>query len=149
MSDIRQLTELRDRLRRAKRDVRRSVMSEMDKAADDVKMKMRELAPVDTGNLRDSIQIVKSGTDRWQIGPVNVPYAAAQEFGSKPHVIIASPGKTLVFVSGGTTRFAKSVKHPGNKPQPYVRPAREWAEKNVSMRVEKVGNSLLRKDRRA
>lgn len=146
MSDFSQLEQLRDRFVRAKQQVRRSVMSEMDKAADDVKMKMRELAPVDTGNLRDSIAVVKMGSNRWQIGPVGVEYAAAQEYGAKPHVIVASPGKVLVFVSGGQTRFATSVKHPGNKAQPYIRPAADWARQNVSKQIQVIGNSMLRKN---
>jgi hypothetical protein len=147
VSDFKELTALRDRLIKARRDVRRAVMSDMDKAADDVKLKMYELAPVDTGNLRESIAVIKLG-DRWQIGPVNVPYAAAQEYGAKPHIIVASPGKVLVFKSGGVNRFAKSVKHPGNKPHPYIRPAADWAREELSKRVAVTGASLLKGESR-
>lgn len=143
MSDYRELTALRDRLVNARRSVRRVVMSDMDKAADDVKMKMRELAPVDTGHLRDSIAVVKIG-DRYTIGPVGVDYAAAQEYGARPHVIVASPGKVLVFQAGGETRFAKSVKHPGNKAQPYIRPAGDWAREHLAGKIAVTGASLLK-----
>lgn len=145
MSDVKEVQDLRDRLIRARQQIRRAVMSEMDKAAEDVKMKMRELAPVDTGNLRDSIAVVKTGSDRWQIGPVNVPYAAAQEYGAKPHLIIASPGKVLVFPMGDKMVFATSVKHPGNKAQPYIRPAGDWARENLSERIRVTGASMLKK----
>lgn len=143
MSEFSELTKLRDQLFRARRGIRGAVMSEMDKAAETVKDKMRELAPVDSGNLRDSIAVVKQGGDRWSIGPVNVPYAAAQEYGAKPHIIIASPGKVLAFQVGGSTRFAKSVKHPGNKPQPYIRPAADWAREQLSEQIQVIGNSML------
>lgn len=143
MSDFSQLTKLRDKFTTARRGIRAEVMPEMDKAAETVKMKMRDLAPVDTGNLRDSIAVVKQGGDRWTIGPVNVPYAAAQEYGAKPHVIIASPGKVLAFQVGGTTRFAKSVKHPGNQPHPYIRPAADWAREQLSKEISVIGNSML------
>jgi HK97 gp10 family phage protein len=147
VSDYRELTALRDRLHAARRDIKRAVNSDMDNAAEDIKMKMRELAPVDTGYLRDNIAVIKT-PQQWTIGPVNVPYARAQEYGSKPHVIIASPGKVLVFQAGGQTRFAKSVKHPGNKPHPYIRPAGDWARENLRKTVAVTGASMLRKDRR-
>lgn len=143
VSDFKDLISLRDRLMNAKRTIRRAVMSEMDRTADDVKERMRQLAPVDTGNLRDSIAVTKLG-DQYRIGPVNVPYAAAQEYGARPHTIKAAPGKFLVFQVGGKTIFAKTVKHPGNKAQPYVRPTRAWAEEVFKDRVRVVGTDLLK-----
>lgn len=142
MSDYKQLEQLRDRLNSASRGIRRAVNSEMDNIAEDVKQVMWQLAPYDTGNLRDSIAILKTG-DRWEIGPVNVPYAAAQEYGAKPHIIVASPGKVLVFNIGGVKKFATSVKHPGNKPHPYIRPAGDWAREQASDRIAVVGASML------
>lgn len=46
----------------------------------------------------------------------NVPYSAAMNNGSKPHVIAAKNKKALRF--GG--RFAKKVKHPGTPPRPFM-----------------------------
>lgn len=148
MSDYSGLTALRDRLMAAKRDIRRAVMSEMDRTADDVKERMRQLAPVDTGHLRDSIAVVKMG-DRYHIGPVNVPYAAAQEYGAKPHVIVASPGKLLAFPINGKMVYTKQVNHPGNKPHPYVRPAGDWAREVFKDRVKVTGVSMLKGEQRA
>lgn len=144
MSDISQLQGLRDRLRGASIGIKRAVMSEMDKIAEDTKQVMWNNAPYDTGNLRDSIAVIKQG-DTYQIGPVNVPYAAAQEYGAKPHVIVATAGKVLVFNVGGKTMYAKSVKHPGNKPHPYVRPAADWARENAPERIGVVGASMLKR----
>lgn len=143
MSDLSQLTRLKDRLFNASSKVRGEVTDEMDKAAEQVQMKMREFVAVDTGHLRDSIAVVKQGSNHWTIGPVGVPYAAAQEFGAKPHVIIAGPGKVLAFQVGGQQRFAKSVKHPGNQPHPYIQPAKEWARDNLNEKIAVIGTSLL------
>lgn len=146
MSDTSQLSALRDRFTRAKRGIQRAVMSEMDKAAVDVRDHMRQTAPVDTGALRDSIAILKPAQNTWQIGPVGIEYAAAQEYGAKPHVIIASPGKVLVFSMGGKTVYTTKVNHPGNKPQPYIRPTADWARQSLSPRIAVIGNSMLSKN---
>lgn len=80
---------------------------------------MKARAPVDTGLLRSSIrQIDSPGSVR--VGPIGVDYNKYVVEGTKPHTIKAKPGKTLVFQMGGKTIFAKSVKHPGTKPNPYM-----------------------------
>lgn len=43
------------------------------------------------------------------------------EYGTRPHVITASPGKTLHWVDeGGQDHFAKSVNHPGSAADDFV-----------------------------
>jgi HK97 gp10 family phage protein len=142
VSDYRELTALRDRLSRAKAQIRTAVMSDMDKAAEQVKEQMRQLVPVDTGTLRDSIAVVKDGST-YHIGPVGVEYAKYVEYGTKPHVIMAKAGGVLAFQVGGSTRYAKSVKHPGTKAQPYIRPAKQWAIENLTDDIAVTGASLL------
>lgn len=46
----------------------------------------------------------------------NVPYAAAMNNGSKPHVIKPKTKKALKF----NGRFAKKVNHPGTPPRPFM-----------------------------
>ena len=46
----------------------------------------------------------------------NVPYAAAMNNGSKPHLIEAKKKKVLAF--GG--KFFRRVKHPGTRPRPFM-----------------------------
>ncbi len=142
MSDFRELTALRDRLVNAKAKINQAVMSDMDRASEQVKNTMREAVPVDTGTLRDSIAVVKDGP-RYHIGPVGVEYAAHVEYGTRPHVIMARNGGVLAFQVGGNPVFAKSVKHPGTKPHPYVQPAREWAVEHLSKEIAVTGASLL------
>jgi hypothetical protein len=70
------------------------------------------------------------------------PYAAAVEFGTKPHIIRPRNGKALAWGgprrltgslrSGGKpTHFAKVVHHPGTKAQPYLLPGARHAVERV------------------
>jgi hypothetical protein len=91
---------------------------------------MRSFAPIDTGNLRASIKVVVEGRGKITIGPDTfmAPYAWDVEFGTKPHVIQAKPGKVLRFVKDGQVIYTRRVNHPGTRAQPYVRPALDkWA----------------------
>jgi len=81
------------------------------------------------GNLDDDFAIIN----------VNAPYAAAVEFGTKPHVIVPRNARVLAWPSSeggrrlsgrarkgtksGDMTFAKKVNHPGTKPQPFIVPA--------------------------
>ena len=85
------------------------------------------------GNLQDTFAQVY----------VNAPYAAAVEFGTKPHVILPKRASVLAWPSAegsrrlsgrarkGTTSadmtFAAKVDHPGTKAQPFVVPAAQEA----------------------
>ena len=48
------------------------------------------------------------------------PYAKFVHFGTKPHPITPKNKKALKWVDGTITRFAKSVKHPGYKGDPFL-----------------------------
>lgn len=76
-----------------------------------------------TGRLQDS---TKAKVVRLRSGAVlkltnAVPYAAAIEYGSRPHKITAKAGKTLAFMGrGGAMVFRQSVNHPGNRPYKFL-----------------------------
>ncbi len=76
--------------------------------------------PVDTGRLRSSIKVrsTKKGLIVWM-----ADYGKFVEFGTPPHVIKPTEKKALKFKSGGKVIFAKQVKHPGSRPNPFVRNA--------------------------
>ena len=96
-------------------------------SANYLKSEMEARVPVDTGKLKQSIQIRVTG-DKVIIGP-DTEYAEYVEFGTKPHEIRAKKGKALAFRMGGQTVIVKSVKHPGTRAQPFVRPAFEaWVD---------------------
>ena len=91
---------------------------------------MVAFAPIDTGLLRSSIKVVVEGRGKITIGPdvFVAPYAWDVEYGTKPHVIEAKPGKVLRFVKDGQVIYTRRVNHPGTKAQPYVQPALDkWA----------------------
>ena len=73
-----------------------------------------------------------------------VPYAAAVEFGTNPHIIVPDPQRThiagkprtnphLRFGKGGKgdETFTKRVMHPGTSPQPFMRPAIEQVKREA------------------
>lgn len=93
---------------------------------------MQAIVPVDTGNLKMSIKVVVMSRGRLEIGPDTVlaPYAWDVEFGTKPHVIEAKPGKMLRFQAGGKVIYTRRVNHPGTRAQPYVRPVvQNWVDR--------------------
>lgn len=49
------------------------------------------------------------------------PVAAWVEFGTAPHIITPKTKKVLRWFDGDTAIFAKKVRHPGTKPNPYFR----------------------------
>ena len=85
--------------------------------------------PVDTGRLRNSIKVRadENGLVIWM-----VDYGKFVEFGTPPHVITPKEKEALKFEIGRIERlsgkktgknivFAKKVKHPGTRPNPFVR----------------------------
>ena len=106
----------------------------------------RLMAPKRAGFLQNSIQI-GAVTDSSLETFTRIAYARAQEYGSKPHVIRAKPGRSSrnpkyahSLAWGGArrlsgslrsgaspTNFAMSVNHPGNRPHPFMMPGAKRA----------------------
>ena len=107
--------------------------------------------PVDTSRLVNSIK-VKETDDGLLIWMVD--YGKFVEFGTPPHIIKAKPGKSLVipkfggrlvkrkgdwkteFKFGGKKHitdviFVKKVKHPGTRPNPFIRNTIQNKLKNI------------------
>ncbi|MFA5406674.1 MAG: HK97 gp10 family phage protein [Candidatus Nanoarchaeia archaeon] len=88
----------------------------------------RRYAPVDTSNLRRQIQI------EW-INPFkailrsNAEYSKFVEEGYGPFTIQAVNKQALHWKKGGKDFFAKVVHHPGFAGVPFMRPARDNAER--------------------
>lgn len=89
---------------------------------------MKQEVPVDTGNLRDSVNAVKTGKLSYEIGhdPAKTTkddydYARGVYFGTRAHLITPrKPGGVLVFDVGGKTIFTKRANHPGTKANKYL-----------------------------
>jgi len=75
-------------------------------------------APVDTGRLRNSIRVEANGNI---LTITMVDYAFYVEFGTPPHIIKPKDKQSLKFKAGGDQVFAKIVKHPGTRPNPFIR----------------------------
>lgn len=103
----------------------------------------KELVPRKTGNLGRTIRLGQVTDNDAQIlagGQNGVGYAAAVEYGTRPHEIVPRYKKALAWggnrrLSGSlrsgskSTFFAKRVRHPGTQPYPFLMPAaKEVAE---------------------
>lgn len=75
-------------------------------------------APVDTGRLRNSILVTSDGMT---LTISIVDYAFYVEFGTPPHIIKPKDKQSLKFKVGGKEVFAKIVRHPGTRPNPFIR----------------------------
>lgn len=126
------ITQLAIDLNQAGEMAGRSLDDVMLFVANSMVQDMQAIVPVDTGNLKSAIKVTKEGEGRYRVGPdlTQAPYAWYVEFGTKPHIIKAKPGKSLKFQKDGKTIYAKQVRHPGTKAQPYVRPVIEnWVSR--------------------
>jgi len=72
--------------------------------------------PADTGRLRNSIKI-KSNKNGLVITMAN--YGKFVEFGTLPHIIKPKNKKALSWK--GAKHPMKMIKHPGNRPNPFIR----------------------------
>jgi Bacteriophage HK97-gp10, putative tail-component len=161
-----------DRLGKGLKGYRRMLAGELKKALTatvlDIEAEAKRRCPVDTGRLRASITPdIRSPTEGF-VG-TNVEYAAAVEYGSRPHEIRPRNGKALKFSVGGTKGgyvstktgkkrwqkgkegnavFAKKVNHPGTKAQPFLEPAyvkgTEVAQKHFNAAMKRLMSKLER-----
>ena len=85
-------------------------------------------APVDTGRLRNSIKVkaTDEGIVIWM-----VDYGKFVEFGTPPHIIEPDSKKALKFKIEGKELIRKKVKHPGTRPNPFIRNTIQNKLKNI------------------
>jgi hypothetical protein len=84
---------------------------------------LRRTAPIDTGALSRATGITYTqsrNTVKWDI-VVDVPYAEAQAYGARPHVIRPVRASALRFYwpKAGKVVYFKQVNHPGNQPNKW------------------------------
>lgn len=105
----------------------------------------KRLVPRKTGNLGRSIHI--AGITRSSVTTqASAGYAGYVEYGTKPHIIRPRRAAVLAFPASGTSRrlsgkarkggalaFAKMVRHPGTKPQPFMVPGAQRALESVGL----------------
>lgn len=118
------------------------IKKRIERALPNIARRMRNelvlVCPVDTGILRNSIK-VKSTDEGIVIWMAN--YGKFVEFGTPPHIIKPTEKEALKFEVGRVERlgkggkkkivFAKEVKHPGTRPQPFIRNTIQNKLKNI------------------
>lgn len=104
----------------------------------EIRDEIKQRAPVASGDLKKSIRV----TSRTQKGRVSASakvgdakawYAHLVEFGTRPHIIKAKPGRAMRFA--GTT--TAQVSHPGIAGRPFIRPAADEATPRALQEVTK------------
>jgi hypothetical protein len=104
-----------------------------------------------TRNLTSSIHEGKL-TGSWASGTLTVSviadaqYAAAIEYGSRPHEIVPRRRKYLRFAVGGRVVFAKKVHHPGTRAYEFLAKALEAQMPEIT---ENIANAMERSLRSA
>lgn len=99
----------------------------------------KQRAPVDTGNMRNSIRqepVQVSGSRVTGVVLSAADYSMYVHEGTRPHIIRPRVAKALAFTIGGRQVFAKSVRHPGTKARPFLRNAIEATAPRLGFKVE-------------
>lgn len=122
------MNEVEEALKKALPDIARRMQNELTL-----------IAPVDTGRLKNSIK-VKVGGEGIVIWMVE--YGKYIEFGTPPHIIKPKDKQALKFKvkRGGKNIFAKEVKHPGTRPNPFIRNTIQNKLQNII--IEEINNNL-------
>lgn len=111
--------------------LKQSIFTFLDELTRFALEEMRRRAPERTGKLRGSIKRRLSlARLEGEIAPT-VPYAVYVEYGTRAHMIRPVRASALRFEVEGEVVFAKLVRHPGTKPQPFVRETAEEVERQV------------------
>lgn len=105
--------EIKKYLERSKK-----ISTAMAKIAIDLRSALFLACPVDTGILRGSIGVKADGMTL--IISMN-EYGKYVEYGTPPRIITPRIKKALAFKIEGEDVIVKKVKHPGTRPQPFIR----------------------------
>lgn len=101
----------------------------------------QDAAPVDTGNLKNSIGVDFDGDGLgFEAGPT-ASYGADVEYGTAPHVITPRTAKALYWP--GAEHPVKRVQHPGTAPQPYMIPSFTRHAEKAGQAVEQIPGIAL------
>ena len=117
--------------------VNKAVSQELEKTAHRIERQAKELAPVDTGELRRSIVTEGSGLD-YEIS-TNLEYSEYIEDGTSPHIINGNP----YLYWEGASHPVRSVNHPGNKAYLYMETACDTQTEDIEDRIADIIDKLL------
>lgn len=78
---------------------------------------------IKTGKLKNSLKYKISNDGTRSVIKASASHGIFIENGTKAHIIRAKKAKALRFEVGGQVIFAKEVRHPGTKANPFLKPA--------------------------
>lgn len=117
--------------------INKAVSQELEKTAHRIERQAKELAPVDTGELRRSITTEGSGLD-YEIS-TNLEYSEYIEDGTSPHIINGNP----YLYWEGASHPVRRVNHPGNKAYLYMETACDTQTEDIEDRIADIIDKLL------
>ena len=117
--------------------INKAVSQEIEKTAHRIERQAKELAPIDTGELRRSITTEGSGLD-YEIS-TNLEYSEYIEDGTSPHIINGNP----YLYWEGASHPVRSVNHPGNKAYLYMETACDTQTEDIEDRIADIIDKLL------
>jgi len=132
MSSVKGFAELTSKLIALGREGEQMVKDEIEGAGRQIELKAKQLAPVDLGKLRQSINYSKTSNGLGAMVSVNVSYAAYQEFGTGGLVNIPTELRELAEFYKG-----KGIKKINLRPQPYLYPAFVEGRKQLIEQLKK------------
>ena len=147
--DLRSLDKLAKGFKGYRKMLTKELKRALKRTVLDIEATAKERCPVDTGRLRASITPDVVGATEGYVG-TNVSYAAAVEYGSRPHEIRPRKAKALAWKDRqtGEQRFARKVNHPGTAAQPFLEPAfldgQKAAQKHFNAAFERLKAQLER-----
>lgn len=117
--------------------INKAVSQEIEKTAHRIERQAKELAPIDTGELRRSITTEGSGLD-YEIS-TNLEYSEYIEDGTSPHIINGNP----YLYWEGASHPVRRVNHPGNKAYLYMETACDTQTEDIEDRIADIIDKLL------
>lgn len=145
--DLRALDKLAKGLKGYRKMLAKELQQALTRTLLDIEATAKERCPVDTGRLRASITPdVVSATEGY-VG-TNVAYAAAVEYGTRPHEIRPRKARVLAWKDrkSGELRFARKVNHPGTAAHPFLEPAylegKRAAQKHFDAALDRLEDQL-------
>ena len=100
-------------------------------------------APVDTGNLVNSISTDVDGDGMGGVVGPTANYGADVEYGTQPHIIRPRDAGALHFFIAGVGIFTREVHHPGTAPQPFMSPAFDKHVPTLERLLGNIGEEIL------
>ena len=116
------------------------IKDELDNYGDILLKTTREVIPVKTGKLRDSLKKVKVGQLSYGVKE-GESYGAILREGSPPHTISIKEKKALSW--SGIRHPVRKVNHPGFKARPYPKEAIDQTQNKISQELGDLGKELI------